>query len=221
VVELEDRVVAKSLSNVSAGARLTARHGDQAGGLDSTLGEDGFAPDGVVDAHSLVSGIICVQRELARRAVEGGNHAGLLDEEAAVHGAVLAGDHDVRGDHDLRADVEGEGAIAMTRRNEKDLVLAKLGLIASVGNRPVLERAVAVAGADVAVPVGVLDTLIASLGVGADSAERWAGLAGGSVVKLEVAALPVLREAEGGAQRVLDITLNLGRLNIERLGTKE
>lgn len=221
MVELEDQVVAKALSNVSAGVRLTARHGDQAGGLDSTLGEDGFAPDGVVDAHSLVSGIICVQCELARRAVEGRNHAGLLDEEAAVHGAVVAGDHDVRGDHDLRADVEGEGAIAATRRNEKDLVLAKLGLVAGVGDGPVLERAVAVAGAEIAVEVCVLDALITSLGIGADSAKRWTGLARVSVVKLEVAALPVLREAEGGAQRELDITLNLGRLDIERLGTKE
>lgn len=69
---------------------------------------------------------------------------------------------------------------------EQDFVFAQLGLVAGVGDWPVLELAVAVARAEVFVEVRVVDAFVASVCRGADSAERGAGLAVVSVEELEL-----------------------------------
>jgi len=76
------------------------------------------------------------------------DHGGLLNEQTAVHWAVVAGDQDVRGhSRGLTSNIQVHSFLSTACRDEKDLVLAKLGLIASVGDRPVLEVTVAVARA--------------------------------------------------------------------------
>lgn len=97
MVEDEDRVVTVAHWGVSAAVCLTARDRDPSRGLDATLREDGLTADGVLDIHSLVSNIISVELKFASGAVEPEDHGGLLNEQTAVHWAVVAGDHYVRG----------------------------------------------------------------------------------------------------------------------------
>jgi len=61
VVKDEDGVIAVAYWSVCAAAGIAAGDRDPTGSLHTTLGEDGFAADGVLDLQSLVSAIISVE----------------------------------------------------------------------------------------------------------------------------------------------------------------